>query len=131
MKILQTFLLLAAALTARGDSIVDGLAIPATGATNAAIVFQLRDQVRAALQMTSTLASTGNVVASFALSLDGVNFETTPSLSITNTSAGTNLVTTILRFDPSCLRAIKLLSVTNSAASPATLSVEISTSRRN
>ena len=92
MKYLTTFSLLAAATIARADAFVDGLAIPAASATNAAIVFQLRDQTRAALQMTSVLtaAGTGTLVATFALSVNGTNFETTPSLSITNSNAGTN-----------------------------------------
>jgi hypothetical protein len=133
MKYLITLFLSAVVLTAKADTIIDAVTVPANKSTNVAVTYQLRDQTRAALQMTTSLTAegTGSLVATFALSIDGVNFETVPSLSITNTANGTNSISTITRFDPSCAKAIKLLSVTNSAASPATLSVEIQTSRRN
>lgn len=68
----------------------------------------------------ATGAGSGDVVAAFAYSGDGTNFETTPSLSITNAGNGT---TTVVSFNSVTLKPakeIKLVSIKNSAGADIT-----------
>ena len=65
-------------------------------------------------------AGTGDVVANFAYSVDGVNFETTPSLSVTNSGNGAAMVYGVASFTPKVAKSIKLVSITNGGGANAT-----------
>ncbi len=65
-------------------------------------------------------ASTNNVVFNFARSLDGVNYETTPSVVITAPANGTNSVVAVTNVSLGAVGALKLQSISNGSASTTT-----------
>lgn len=75
-----------------------------------------------ALQASFKLSGTGvgNVVLSFAKSVDGVRFESTPSVTMTIAASGTNTVAAVSNVSLGAVPALKLVSVTN-ANTPSTV----------
>lgn len=65
-------------------------------------------------------AGTGGNIVKFSKSVDGTNFETTPSILITNVSAGTTAQYYFTKVDVAGAAAIRLESVVNGSAAALT-----------
>jgi hypothetical protein len=87
--------------------------------SNYTAVVNVRAATVVGIMTESTLSGSGSdeIVWTFAKSVDGANFETTPSLTITNTSNGSTTVRTFTALDVTGVHTLKLLSVTNGSSS--------------
>jgi len=88
--------------------------------TNA--VISIQKHLNLGLQASFALSGTGtgNIVLSFAKSLDGTTFETTPSVTLTIAASGTNTVSGLTNVSMGAVPKLKLVSVTN-ANTPSTV----------
>lgn len=88
----------------------------ASGATsNYTYVVNVRKASSACLQMSFKLdgAGTGGVIAKVQTSADGENWETTPSMSFTNSANGTSTVIAVNQLTLKGAQAIRLYSIEN------------------
>jgi hypothetical protein len=116
--------------TAASLTVTSNIAAASTNSPASAVRAVTRNRHAAiATSFAMTGAGTPNVVFSFSRSADGTNYETTPSLVITNAANGTNTVTSITNLDLGAAGWLKLVSVANTNASTAitNLAVKVST----
>lgn len=89
--------------------------ITSAATSNYTYVVNVRKASTACLQMSFKLVSagTGGVIAKVQTSADGVNWETTPSMSFTNSANGTTTVVAVNQLTLKGAQAIKIASVEN------------------
>lgn len=88
--------------------------------TNAIITARKHLNVGLQAEFALSGTGTGNVVLSFAKSLDGVTYETVPSVTLTIAGSGTNVVSGLTNVSMGAAGSLKLVSVTN-ANTPSTV----------
>ncbi len=95
------------------------LTVPASGTSNYTAVVNCRAANTVGITTYSALSGSGTegMVWSFSKSADGSVFETTPSVTITNTSNGTTPVKKFTVVDVTGVHTLKLVSVVNGNSS--------------
>jgi len=92
-------------------------AIAGSATVSPAAVFTLTKFNNVALQLTAKASGstdTNAVTASFAKSVDGVTYETTPSVTLAVTSSSTNAITGVTNAALGAVGYLKLTSIVNS-----------------
>lgn len=87
-----------------------------------AAIFTTQKNTNVGLQATFALSGTGvgNLVFSFSKSVDGLTYETVPSVTMTIAASGTNTVCGVSNVSIGAITNLKLVSVTN-ANTPSTV----------
>jgi hypothetical protein len=123
-KILLTLCLLSAAAAAHAQqfqpvTLLTAQTIAATATSNYTAVVNCRVADTIGILTSSTLSGSGtdDIVFKFSKSHDGVTFETTPSVLITNVSNGTTAVNKFSAVDVTGVHTLKLASIVNGSAS--------------
>lgn len=100
-------------------TLVNALTVPASGTSNYTAVVNCRAANYVAINTYSALSGSGtdDIVWKFSKSADGITFETTPSVAITNTANGTTPVNKVSIVDVTGVHTIKLVSVLNNSSS--------------
>jgi hypothetical protein len=93
--------------------------VAATATSNYTAGVSVRGAQYVGILTTTTLSGSGtdDIVFSFSKSLDGITFETTPSVLITNVSNGTTAVKKFTAVDVSGVHTLRLASALNNSAS--------------
>lgn len=87
----------------------------ATGTYSAVVNCRAANQVGILTTSVLSGAGTDDIVFSFSKSADGVNFETTPSVTVTNASNGATAVKKYTVVDVTGVHTLKLVSVLNNS----------------
>lgn len=104
------------------ETVSSAATIAASGSITPGTKIPVRPYSNVAIQVSFKLSGSGtsNIVASFAKSVDGTTFETTPSVTVTVAASGTTTVSGVSNVALGGVGWLKLVSVTN-ANTPSTV----------
>lgn len=97
-----------------------------TNAISQAIPVTKNRNIGVQLTFTAATGNTGNVGCTFATSLDGVNYQSTPGTTLTVAANGTNAVTGVTNIDTGGAGFLKAVNLTNAANTLTNVSVQAS-----